>query len=266
MRIRKTRNSALGTVALAAALLLLTACGATPPPRLNEVGGRAVILGPERGFTPASLTEPWWTAPPRMGDRFTTVDLDGTLVLRIDAPAPDQPSTTIMGRRLSVPLLAMPYLHWAWYLEPAAYEGGPGDGLDRGVKLSIGFYGGAPSSPQLTDHLFGGANGFPIHDRRFDIVFGGMGTPRGGDAAQRVIVVSDKGIVRELQAPQFNQSGAWKLEALDIAKLYEQFWPKDRLNLTQIAFIGVGGLGRPVVKAQNGPLPIGYVAEITLTR
>jgi len=55
-------------------------------------------------------------------------------------------------------------------------------------------------------------------------------------------------------------------EAIDIAKLYEQFWPQDRINLTQIAFIGVGGLGRPVAKAQSGALPIGYVAEITLTR
>jgi hypothetical protein len=264
------KNSVTGVaiVPLAAcgALLLLAACAASPPPRLNEVGGRAVVLGPEPGFKPASLTDPWWTAPPRAGGRFAAVDLEGTLVLRIDAPDPDQPSTTVMGRRLAVPLLAMPYLQWAWYLEPAAYEGGPGDGLDRGVKLSVGFYGGAPSTPQLTDHLFSGPAGFPLHDRRFDIVFGGLGAPRGGDATQRVSVVNDKGITRELQAPQFNQSGAWKLEAIDIAKLYEQFWPQDRINLTQIAFIGVGGLGRPVVKAQSGPLPIGYVAEVTLTR
>jgi hypothetical protein len=270
MPIRKMKNSATGLaitrLAASGALLLLAACAATPPPRLNEVGGRAVVLGPDPGFSPASLRDPWWTAPPRESNRFATVDLEGTLVLRIDAPAPDQPSTIVIGRRLAVPLLAMPYLQWAWYLEPAAYEGGPGDGLDRGVKLSVGFYGGAPSTSQLTAHLFGGPAGFPLHDRRFDIVFSGIGAPRSDDAAQRVTVVSDRGIVHELQAPQFKQSGAWKLEAIDIAKLYEQFWPQDRINLAQIAFIGAGGLGRPVVKAQSGPLPIGYVAEVTLTR
>jgi hypothetical protein len=269
MPIKKMKNSRLRLALVGlGAVLTLAACSADPPPRLNEVGGRAVVLGPEPGFTPTSLSDPWWIAPPREGRRFAAVDLNGTLVLRIDAPAPDQPSTTVIGRRLAIPLLAMPYLQWAWYLEPALYEGGPGDGLDRGVKISVGFYGGSPSSPQITDRLFGtGPEGYPLHDRRFDIVFGGIGALRGGEAAQRISVVNEKGIVRELQAPQFNQSGAWKLEAIDIAKLYEQFWPQDRINLTKISFVGVGSLaGRPAVKAQSGTLPIGYVAEITLTR
>jgi hypothetical protein len=267
MPIAKTTTNAARLAVAGSVALLLTACAAPPPPRLNEVGGRAVVLGPDPGFSPASLTDPWWVAPAQGSNRFAAVNLDGTLVLRIDAPAPDQPSTTVMGRRLAVPLLAMPYLQWAWYLEPAAYDGGPGDGLDRGVKISVGFYGGAPRTPQLTDRLFSsGPEGYPLHDRRLDIVFGGMGTPRGGDAAQRVTVVDDRGITRELQAPQFNQSGAWKLEAIDISQLYQQFWPNDRINLTQISFVGVGGTGRPVVKAQNGALPIGYVAEVTLTR
>src|SRR5581483_9073461 len=100
------------------AVTLLAACASRPPPALTEVGGRAVVIGPDPGFTPASASDPWWRAP-RDANRFTTVDLDGTTVLRVDAPARDQPITTVLGRRLDVPLLAMPYLHWAWYVDPA---------------------------------------------------------------------------------------------------------------------------------------------------
>ena len=173
----QNRNNAIA--ALAGALLLLGACAEQPPPALGETGGRATVLGPERGFNPAQLADPWWRSPPRGETMFQTVDLDNVTVLRVNAPAPSQPSTTVVGRRLAVPLLASPFLQWAWYLEPTVYGGGAGDGLDRGLRISVGFYGGAPSSPQLTDRLFGvGPAGYPVFDRQFEISFGGRGTPR----------------------------------------------------------------------------------------
>jgi hypothetical protein len=228
-------------------------------------GGRAVVLGPEPGFDPAQIADPWWRSPRRAANRFVPVDLDGRLVLRVDAAAADQPATSSLGRRIAVPLLSMPYLHWAWYLEPAIYEGGAGDGLDRGLKLTIGFYGGHPSSPQITDRWFGGPEGMPAFDRRIDLVFGGTAQPRGDTATQHLVAVSDQGIRHELRAPQFGQSGEWKLEALDLARLYAVFWPRDRMERVQIVFVGVGGLaGRP--PATTPPLPLGYVAEVSLTR
>jgi hypothetical protein len=261
------KKSSRGTILAVAAVLLLVGCADRRPPALAEVGGRALVIGPDAGFNPASAGDPWWRAP-RNASRFTTVDLEGTTVLRVDTPPPDQPTTSVLGRRLDVPLLAMPYLHWAWYVDPAIYGGGPGDGLDRGLKLSVGFYGGKPSTPQLTDRLFGtGPGGYPLHDRRFDITFGGIGAPRAENAMQRITVVSEDGIVHELAAARPSQSGAWKLEAVDIGKLYERFWPGDRINLTRIMFVAVGSLpGRPTVEAAAGPLPLGYVAEVTLTR
>jgi len=251
------------------ALLALAACSAPPPPSpLSEQGGRALVLGPDPAFQPASAQDPWWRSPPSGADRFAVVDLSGTTVLRVNAVRADQPSMAALGRRLSVPLLAMPYLHWAWYLEPAVFGGGPGDGLERGLRISVGFYGGAPDTPQLTDIMFGtGPAGTPLHDRRIDITFGGIGAPREQDATQHMAAVNDKGIVYELRPQEFGQAGDWKLEALDLAKLYEHFWPRDPLRLVRIAFVAVSGLGgRPVVDPAAPPLPLGYVAEVSLTR
>jgi hypothetical protein len=256
-----------GFTAIVAALLAVAACAPKPPMALSETGGRAMVLGPEPGFEPAQAGDPWWRSPSRASNRFDPVDLKGTYVLRVNAPDADASSTGMLGRRLAVPLLSMPYLQWAWYLEPVIFDGGPGDGLDRGLRLSIGFYGGAPSSPQITDRLFGGSGDVPAFDRRIDLVFGGIGAGRNDNSTQRMSAVSDKGIEIALRPPQFNQAGEWKIEAIDLVKLYEQFWPRDRMNRTQIVFIAVAGLpGRPVVKPATPPLPLGYFAEVSLTR
>jgi hypothetical protein len=253
---------------LAALVLTASACGERPLAALSETGGRAVVLGPAPGFNPVTAGDPWWRSPPRGADLFAVVEIEGTPALEIEAPDAGQPATAVMGRRLAVPLLAMPYLQWAWYLEPAIFGGGAGDGLDRGLRLSVGFYGGAAQSPQLTDRLFGtGPSGYPMFDRRIDITFGGIGAPRPEDAAQRMATVDDRGVSYELRKANFGQAGDWKLEALDLAKLYKQFWPRDRIDLAQITFVAVGGLGgRPTLARTAEPVPLGYVAEISLTR
>lgn len=259
-----SRNSSPAALALAG-VLALAACAPSAPPALTTVGGRAIVIGPEAGFDPARLSDPWWRAPARATNRFTTVDLDGRLILRVDAPAPGQSTTATLGRRVAVPLLSMPYLQWAWYLEPAIYDGSAGDGLDRGLRLAIGFYGGHPSSPQIADRWFGGPDGMPAFDRRIELTFGGIAQPHGESATQRLVAIGDQVVPRELRPPQPGQSGAWKLEALDLARLYADFWPRDRMERVQIAFIAVGGLpGRPPVTTP--PLPLGYVAEVSLTR
>ena len=263
----KKNNRALPIIAVAVGLTI-GGCAERPPPPLSETGGRALVLGPERGFETSSLKDPWWRSPPHGPDPFAVVELNGDPALEVEAPDAGQPTTSVLGRRLAVPLLAMPYLQWAWYLEPAIFGGGPGDGLERGLRISIGFYGGAPDTPQLTDHLFGtGPAGYPLYDRKIDITFGGVGAPRAEDAAQSMTAVDQRGIVYELRKGSFGQAGSWKLEALDLGKLYQQFWPQDRINLAQITFVGVGGLGgRPTLARTGGPIPLGYVAEISLTR
>jgi hypothetical protein len=248
-----------------AALLALAGCAEPPPPALTPVGGRALIIGPEPGFDPARATAPWWRSPQRQANRFAVVDLEGRPVMRIDAPEPGQPSTSMMGRRIDVPILSMPYLHWAWYLEPAIFAGGSGDGLDRGLRVSIGFYGGHTRSPQITDRWFGGPDGMPAHDRRIDIVYGGVAQAQGENAALSLAAINEQGVRRELRPRAFGPSGEWKLEALDLAELYRMFWPRDRMERVNIVYLAVGGLsGR--VPASSPPLPLGYVAELSLTR
>jgi hypothetical protein len=44
-----------------------------------------------------------------------------------------------MGRRLATSLTSTPYLRWTWYLEPAIFGGGPGVGLERGVRVVVYF-------------------------------------------------------------------------------------------------------------------------------
>lgn len=271
MRIQgpKTNNRAISILALAIAVALSACAGPTsPPPPLAETGGRAVVIGPEPGFSTVALKDPWWRSPPDGPSLFSVVELKGTPALEVEAPDANQPTTAVIGRRLSIPLLAMPYMQWAWYLEPAIFGGGPDNGLPRGLRLSIGFYGGAPGTPQLTDRLFGtGPAGYPLFDRRIDITFGGIGAPRPEDAAQRMTAVGGQGVTYVLRKDNFGQAGSWKLEALDLGKLYQQFWPHDRITLTRITFIAVGGLdGRPTLATTTGPVPLGYVADVALTR
>lgn len=264
----KANNRAPVLIAIVVAgALAVGGCAAPPPPPLAETGGRALVLGPESGFDTVALKDPWWRSPPEGPNLFTVVDIQGAPALEVEAPEAGQPTTSVLGRRVAVPLLAMPYLQWAWYLEPAIFGGGPGDGLDRGLRVRIGFYGGAPGTPQLTDRLFTGPSGYPLYDRTIDITFGGIGAPRPEDSVQRMTAVDDRGITYELRKGNFGQAGSWKLEALDLAKLYQQFWPHDHINRAQITFIAVGGLGgRPTFARTGGPVPLGYVAEISLTR
>ena len=268
MRIRRTKTISRAVSALALALALGACAAAAPPPPLPETAGRSVVLGPDPGFNPAALKDPWWRSPPDGPKLFSVVDLKGAPALEVEAADATQSTTSVIGRRLSIPLLAMPYLQWAWYLEPAIFGGGPNDGLERGLHLSIGFYGGAQESPQLTDFLFGtGPAGYPLFDRRLDLTFGGVGAPRPEDAAQRMTAVDDRGVTYVLRKHNFGQAGSWKLEALDLGKLYQQFWPHDRMNLVRVTYIAVGGLrGRPTLASTAGPIPLGYVAEIALTR
>jgi len=259
----KKKSSVAGLALLAA--VALGACADTPPPALATVGGRAIVLGPEPGFDPTRLAPPWWRSPQHATNRFVPVDLEGRLVMRVDAASPNQSSTGTIGRQIDIPILSMPYLHWAWYLEPGLFAGGAGDGLDRGLRITVGFYGGHPRSPQITDRWFGGPDGMPAHDRRLDIAFGGIAQAYGENAAQHLTAISDQGVRQELRPPAFGQSGEWKLEALDIARLYGTFWPRDRLERVRIVFLGVGGLpGRAPVTTP--PHPLGYVAELSLTR
>ena len=179
-------------ISIAAVLMIvMSGCAERPPAPLAAVNGRSIVLGPEPGFDPAALPKDWFVAPSRTANAFKVVDLSGIPVLRIDGSG-----GPLLGRNISTPLLAAPYLHAGWYLDPALYGGGPRDGLPRGLRLVVGFKGGTPGGAQLIDHLFSGD--LPSYDRFIELRLGGLGTTRAEEAQLELAAISDRGVRRVL--------------------------------------------------------------------
>jgi hypothetical protein len=253
-----------GIARLALALIVVVAgCARQPPAPLTEsANGRSIVLGPEPGFNPAAPPRDWFLAPPRGTDSYKVVELSGTPVLRIEGSG-----GSLLGRRLATPLLAAPFLHAGWYLDAALFNGGPRDGLPRGLRLVVGFSGGTSTGTQLIDRIIPGD--LPVHDRFFELRLGGLGTTRAEDARLELAAVSDGGLRRVLRGAQGSEAGHWHLEAVDLAALYAAYWPRDRIGKVEIAFIAVGSLQHhplPTASGHAAPAPAGYVAEILLTR
>jgi hypothetical protein len=237
---------------------VLAACADRPPAPLPTANGQAVVLGPDIGFDPGAPPPDWFLVPPRRASGIATAESNGARVLSIAAPG-----RSLIGRRIETSILASPYLRWGWYVDPALYGGGPGDGLPRGLRLMIGFRGGTPGGPQLLDRLFGGLAGdFPPHDRALELRLGGIGAPRPENATVEFAAVSDQGMRRQMRRAAYGQSGKWHVETVDLAAIYAGFWPRDRIGEVTIAFVAVGGLPAQLPET----VPIGYVAEILLTR
>jgi hypothetical protein len=246
---------------LAATLAGFTAaCAQRAPAPLSSANGRSVVLGPEPGFSPAALPQDWFLVPRKSSDRFGVVDVSGTPVLRVEAPG-----GPLLGRRLAMPLLATPYLHAGWYLDPGLFDGGPQDGLPRGLRLLVGFKGGLPGGAQLLDRVF--TDELPVSDRRIEFRFGGIGAAHPEEAWLEFSVINDRGLRRVLRANERGQAGRWHVEALDLASIYRDYWPRDRVGQVEIAFIALGGLQHFMPPPENAAAaPAGYVAEILLTR
>jgi hypothetical protein len=245
---------------IAATLVVASGCAERPPAPLQESNGRLLVLGPEPSFDPAALPPDWFVVPSDGAGRFKVVDVSGTLVLRVEAPG-----GPLLGRRLAMPLLSAPYLHFGWYIDPGLYGGGPRDGLPRGLRVLVGFKGGLPGGAQLLDRLFTGA--LPVHDRFIEFRFGGVGVARPEEARLEFAAVNDRGIRRTIRPADRGQAGRWHVEAVDLAALYRDFWPRDRTGQVEAAFIAVGSLQHFMPPPDNTALvPAGYVAEILLTR
>jgi hypothetical protein len=256
------RHALRGAVSALLLGAVLAGCAERPPAPLAMTNGRAIVIGPEPGFDPDAPPKDWFRVPARGASAFRVVELSNVPVLRIDAPG-----GALLGRRVAMSLLATPYLHIGWYLDPALQGGGAGDGLARGLRVVVGFKGGTPGGPQLVDRVFTGD--FPAYDRTIEFRLAGLGATRPEDAVAEFLAISDRGLRRQLRPSAHGQAGQWHLEALDLTEIYRGFWPRDRMGQVEIAFVAVGGLQHqipPALTADGKAVPIGYVAEILLTR
>jgi hypothetical protein len=253
------RRKAAQSAAIAA-LIALAGCNATPADTAAPVaplpsggGGTIVLFPPEVEIALDAPSPPWWR---RVEDdraaALRLTDIGGRAVLQVDAPG-----GALLGRRIDIPLSQASRLRWAWYLEPGHFSGGPGDGLDRGLRLVVGF-------DSVTSSGIGVSGGLPPHDRSVEIVLGGVGAPRSGLASTSLYVVSDKGIRRTLKPASGDRLGRWQIEELDLVRLYTSYWPNQPADRAAIRFIAMGGL--------TGPIPAdtaqtaGYISEILLQR
>lgn len=245
-------------LAILAACAVLAACAA-PPARAPVVDGTVRLLERNLLATPdglASASE-WRIDRPHAAAPLALVDLDGAVAVRADSPA-----GTLIGRRLATTIGATPFLRWSWYLEPAAYGGGPGEGTERGLRMRVHFR--SPARPALERYRSFLGMQPPEWDRFIEIGFAGAGVARADEARLAKWATDDKGRKLELREPRAGQAGAWHVEGIDLAEIHRHFWPDEAPATVQITLVSLGGL--PGRLPDNVPPTIGYLAEIVLSR
>lgn len=201
-----------------------------------------LVIGPSARFNPAQLPDHWYAATSGGGPtNITTGRKDGVFALRLEGTG----EGAILGRRVEVPLLNMPYLRWGWYVErlaPAAKRtalraGEPAVLLRVVVGLrDTGDAGDADADP----------HGPPKIDRAISLEWRADNSAAPGDPGSVVMRAG------------FKDAGDWMLEAVDLTRIYSKAWPQSPIANARIAFVAVGA----------GPTPIptaGYVAEVVLS-
>lgn len=217
------------------------------------------LPSPSPGFAQAGLPGDWLPDPMTASSGVAFMTKDGIPAVKVDSTA----GHAFAGRRLDSPLMAAPYLRWAWYLETtlsnaniphlssaAAAAGNP-------LRLRVGFLGGRPEKENASSAPWT-AVGVPPHDRLVDLVWEWQTTdpPHGDDAI---------GLRPGCTVPcvafrkEYEDVGQWRLEAADLESIYRRFWPEDRLAEARVVFIAF--LPAP------SPMPLaGYLADLDLGR
>lgn len=158
----------------------------------------------------------------------------------------------MMVRATDAHLLATPFLSWAWNMDD------PGDRVHP-VGLVVGFAGGHPAPPSWASRQWTRlSTALPRHDRLLLLTWGRTALERGS-------LISPQDPARG--APSYRPRGGsenahnWWLETADLATLYSQSWPNDRVDKVRISFIGVAVASEPA-----GSPVAGYISGILLSR
>lgn len=243
---------ALCTLALSACQMQSTA-PATP---LQVVNDKALIFIADSNFDLANLPPEWWRSPSQRSDGFTLTRLGGAPVLRIETP-----TGLLLGRRFDAPMMERPNLRWSWYLDPSLFQGA-GDGQPRGIRLVIGFRGGA-NRDTLDRMLTIGHLDYPPYDRLMELSFGGLPAGSADNAQLELVASGGDNPHYVLRGPALGQAGAWQVEGIDIGAVYGLLWPTDRASDVQITFVAVGGVPSKLPETRA---TLGYISEILLAR
>jgi hypothetical protein len=237
------------TLACALAAAALTSCAADRSTVSPE--GRLPVLGPGPAFAVSHGNDGWIIEGDRgaVERRVRVTTLTGVPALRVTSGQ----ESFILVRATDAHLLATPYLSWAWNMED------PGDRVHP-IGLVVGFAGGNREPPSWArQQLSRIGTALPRHDRMLLLTWGRTALERGSLLAPQDPIHG---------APSYRPRGGsenalnWWLETADLASLYTQSWPDDRINMVRVSFIGVAAAsdhpaGRPVA---------GHISGILLSR
>ena len=212
-----------------------------PLPGVVDPYREFIVIGTTATFDVARLPENWYAAVDGNGAlKIATAEKDGVLALHLTGDG----NASIVGRRVQMPLLNMPYLRWGWYLEPAAAKPAKaetGSGASPVLlRVVVGFRDG-PAAESAT------GNDAPKVDRALSLEW------RPAPANQ----TEDHDGSFAIRAG-YRDQGKWLIEAVDLSRFYERAWPQAAMDKAEIAFVAVGA----------GPTPqpaAGYVAEVVLS-
>lgn len=227
---RRRRVSVLRLAAAMTAILGLAACAV--PRATVDPAGRLDILGPGPGFSPTGGSGEWSTIDPGddSGPQFVTVETQGIRSLRVVSGR----KPGVLFRHIDAILVVAPYLSWNWNVEPHADTVHP-------VRLIAGFYGGNPESGSWGSRpLAWLGSDLPPYDRMLSIGWDASALRRGSMSPPR----------KDGRAPRHytvrggeENTGAWRLETVDLAQIYRQAWPDDDVSRVKIMFIGIAAVG-----------------------
>ncbi len=209
------------------------------PPSVDPYA-QFVIIGPSPRFDPLRLPDSWYGANTGGGPlKIASGEKAGIVALRFEADS----QGSILGRRLDIPLLNMPYLRWGWYLEPevagAARTEVRGSEPEVLLRIVVGFRMLPHPAPA------GDFHGPPKIDRTLSLEWRA--------AAQSAATAGSV----PMRAGR-HEAGRWIIEAVDLSRLFSAVWPRDSIAQARLVFVAAGA-GPTAVPAT------GYIAEVVLS-
>ncbi len=215
--------------------VLLTGC-AVPRAEISPEGRLEIFGGGTLGAS-SKLSRDWVIEGEGNVDKFKR-----QISLERDKGAPTGKANLILKsgtksfllvRRTKARLLATPFITWSWRMTAKRLAA-------SSIHLVVGFHGGNPKSQSWGAQPFVWfGTRLPPHDRVIAIQWGEQALERGN-------LYTDHKVPRYIARGGSRQLGRWWPENLDLAAIYRQVWPKDKIGDTKIMFIGFA-----VVKSPN---------------
>lgn len=217
--------------------------------------GRLEIFTPKGVFNVDAL-EPSWIVVGDAGaaeDRVRVVTLEGVPALRVDGGD----DAFAMVRRTKALLPVSPYLSWSWHMQASAPHPHP-------LHLIVGFHGGrADSRSWGSQPLVWTGSTLPPHDRVMALVWGASSLQRGSFLSEKTDAdgnpVAD--IPRYVVRGGPEHADAWRLDTVDLSRLYAQAWPGDDPARAAVVFLGFAYQNAPGAPARRG-----YLSGLLLSR